>query len=168
MSRLPARVAKPGSDGANAFDFIHGRWHVANRRLEGRLAGSTTWRSFEALSDCRPLAGGIGNMDVFSTDFWEGFVGMTLRFYDSTTQRWSLYWVDNRTGILQPPVVGSFSGAIGRFEGDDRLDGRPVRVRFTWSRADPERPTWEQAFSGDGGATWETNWVMEMSALAGS
>jgi hypothetical protein len=60
-------------------------------------------------------------------------------------------------------VVGSFEGATGVFEGDDMFKGRPIRVRFTWSRVDTDSPRWEQAFSDDGGETWEPNWEMDFA-----
>ena len=50
---------------------------------------------------------------------------------------------------------------------DQRLDGRPVRVRFVWSpNLHTGAPRWQQSFSGDGGRTWEMNWVMEFSRAA--
>jgi hypothetical protein len=55
-------------------------------------------------------------------------------------------------------VVGSFSGDVGVFECDDSFEGRPIRVRYTWSNVATPTPRWEQAFSEDGGTTWETNW----------
>jgi len=36
-------------------------------------------------------------------------------------------------------------------------------VRFVWSNVTAPTPRWEQAFSADGGETWETNWVMEFT-----
>ena len=42
-------------------------------------------------------------------------------------------------------------------------EGRPVRVRFEWSQMHTGAPRWQQAFSDDGGATWEVNWVMEFA-----
>jgi hypothetical protein len=36
-------------------------------------------------------------------------------------------------------------------------------VRFLWTRTDTESPRWEQAFSDDGGRTWETNWEMDFT-----
>ena len=111
----------------------------------------------------RPLAGGLGNEDEYRTDFDGGFVGMTFRFFDPKTRLWSIYWADSRRGVLDPPVVGCFSGDVGLFEGKDTFEGRPIRVRFTWTRLGPETARWEQAFSADGGTTWETNWVMEMT-----
>lgn len=55
---------------------------------------------------------------------------------------------------------------MGIFFGDDVHEGRPVRVRFIWRSADGTAQ-WEQAFSPDGGTTWETNWVMDFTRIAG-
>jgi hypothetical protein len=38
-----------------------------------------------------------------------------------------------------------------------------VRVRFKWTHDTPATARWEQAFSADDGATWETNWIMQMT-----
>ena len=112
----------------------------------------------------RQLPGGLGNEDVFCTEYGGGFVGMSFRFYDPDSALWSIYWADSRRpGLLDPPVVGSFSGDTGVFEGDDTFGGRPIRVRFTWSGVTTTTPRWEQAFSDDGGKTWETNWVMDFT-----
>ena len=62
---------------------------------------------------------------------------------------------------IDVPVVGSFLDGIGSFYADDTFEGRPIRVRFTWFAIDKEAPRWEQAFSIDGGITWETNWTMD-------
>ena len=67
----------------------------------------------------------------------------------------------NRTGTLDPPVVGSFANGVGVFEGRQELDGRPILVRFTWSDIKRTSARWEQAFSSDDGQTWEKNWIME-------
>ena len=151
-------------DGAHDFVFWMGSWKVHNRSLRERLRGSTDWVEFEATSDARPLPSGLGNEDVFRTDHEGGFTGLSFRFFDPRTDLWSIYWADSRRpGSLDPPVVGSFSGDVGIFEGTDSLDGRPVHVRFTWTDVTTPAPRWEQAFSDDGGETWETNWVMEFA-----
>lgn len=67
--------------------------------------------------------------------------------------------------MLQPAVFGAFADGVGTFEGDDTLHGRPIRVRQLWTGVDTATPRWEQAFSGDGGKTWETNWVMDFSRM---
>jgi len=153
----------PSHDGARDFDFLMGSWNVHNRRLRERLKGSTTWDEFEATNVARPLLGGIGNEDVYRTEYAGGFTGMSFRFYDKAKGEWSIYWADSRRGVLDPPVVGSFARDVGTFEGADVFEGRPIRVRFIWSRVTTPTPRWEQAFSADGGKTWETNWTMEFT-----
>jgi hypothetical protein len=149
---------------ARDFDFWFGSWSCRNRRLRERLAGSEEWDEFESTVVARPILDGLGNEDEFRTDYAGGFVGMSFRFFDPERKRWSIYWADTRrSGELDPPVLGGFSGDTGVFEGDDTFDGRPVRVRFIWSGVTTPTPRWEQAFSEDGGATWETNWIMDFT-----
>jgi hypothetical protein len=146
------------------FDFLMGRWDVHNTWLPERLVGSTEWEEFGATSLARKTLDGLGNEDVFRTEHDGGFTGMSFRFFDPYAATWSIYWADSRRpGLLDPPVLGGFQGDVGLFEGDDELGGRPVRVRFTWSRLATPTPRWEQAFSADGGETWETNWIMDFS-----
>ena len=151
-------------NGARDFNFWMGSWNVRNRYLRKRLQGSEDWIEFDARVVARPLLDGLGNEDEFRTDHEGGFIGMSFRFFDPTTKKWSIYWADTRrSGLLDPPVIGSFDGDEGVFEGADSFDGKPILVRFTWSGVTTPTPRWEQAFSADGGGTWETNWVMEFT-----
>lgn len=148
-------------DGRHDFNFITGRWLVSNQRLVQRLKGCTEWEDFDAVQDGALLLGGLGNMnDLIAEDI--GPVGMALRFFNPQTRLWSIYWVSHRDGLLQPPVTGAFSKGVGRFEGMDTHEGRPVRVRFLWTGITPTSARWEQAFSEDKGRSWETNWVMTL------
>ncbi|MEO7269839.1 MAG: hypothetical protein ABIW49_11600 [Knoellia sp.] len=61
--------------------------------------------------------------------------------------------------MLTPSVHGTFDGGVGTFYGDAQLDRRPIKVRFIVERQGPDRAAFTQAFSDDGGATWETNWI---------
>ena len=149
---------------ASDFDFFMGSWTVRNRYLGERLRGSEDWQEFEATSEARPLPGVLGNEDEFRTEALGGFVGMSFRFFDPEAERWSIYWADSRRpGVLDPPVFGAFANGSGVFEGTDVLAGKPILVRFTWTNLDTGAPRWEQAFSGDGGESWELNWVMEFA-----
>jgi hypothetical protein len=152
-------------EGVHDFDFLMGRWKIHNRRLRERLKGSTEWIEFEATSVARPLLHGLANEDEFRTDYWKDFIGMSFRFYNPATKKWAIFWADSIRGGLEPPVVGSFVGDVGIFEGPDTFEGRPIVVRFTWSRVNTGSPRWEQAFSEDGGKTWETNWVNDFTRL---
>jgi hypothetical protein len=159
-------AAATGAGGARDFDFWMGAWKIHNRRLRERLKGSTEWEEFAATCVARPILGGAANEDELRTEHAGGFIGMTFRFFDAATGKWSLYWADSRRGVLDPPVVGAFAGDTGVFEGADSFEGRPIRVRFIWSRTASGTPRWEQAFSADGGKTWETNWIMDMTRQA--
>jgi hypothetical protein len=144
------------------FDFWTGTWLGRNRRLRERLAGCDEWDEFEGTCVARPLLGGLGNMDEFRTDYQGGLVGLSLRFFDPETRRWCIYWTDTgRSGLLEPPVVGSFTDGVGVFECDDTFDGRPIIGRYQWSDITATTARWEQSFSEDGGKTWETNWTVE-------
>lgn len=153
--------------GMHDFDFLLGRWRVNNARLKARLQGCNEWETFPATQHNQALPGKIGNFDDFIAESWRpGFVGMSLRLFNPQTQMWSIYWLDNQNaglnaaGSLLPPVVGKFDNGIGVFECDDVLDGRAIRVRYTWSKITANSAQWEQAMSADGGANWETNWRM--------
>ena len=49
--------------GADGFDFLFGSWQIVNERLTSRLTNSNAWERFEANGTCRPILGGIGNID---------------------------------------------------------------------------------------------------------
>lgn len=169
---IPSPAAAPSA--ARDFDFLLGPWRIRNTRLVHRLQGCNDWEVFDATGTAHALPGGIGNCDDFTPLAWKpGFVGMTLRVFNPVSKRWSIYWLDNATGgldpatgLLQSPVVGGFQDGAGLFEGEEVFEGRPVRVRFEWSQKHSGAPRWQQAFSDDGGTTWEVNWVMEFSRPA--
>jgi hypothetical protein len=152
----------PPPDGRHDFNFITGRWLVSNRRLRKCLQGCTEWDSLEGFQDGALLLGGLGNMNDLVLD-GKRPVGMALRFFRPETRQWSIYWTDSGDGALQPPVFGAFANGIGRFEGAGTHEGRPIRVRSTWSDITLRSARWEQAFSQDGGRHWETNWVMALT-----
>ena len=165
-SGIAPRAVQPGP-AVHDFDFLPGSWRVHHRRLRHRLAGSDEWEEFEGTSEARALLGGAGNVDDNLLELPSGpYRAVSLRTYDPASDRWSIWWVDGRNpGVLDPPVVGGFADGVGTFVGADTFDGRPILVRFTWSEVDTDAPRWEQAFSADGGATWEVNWVMRFTRL---
>jgi hypothetical protein len=149
------------------FDFLFGRWRVEHRRLQTRLAGASDWQLFEGHCEVRPLLGGLGNVDDNLLELPAGhYRAVSLRSFDHSTQQWSIWWLDGRhPGQLDVPVRGGFVGDEGEFYADTRLEGRAIRVRFRWLPRDPDGPLWEQAFSVDGGRSWETNWSMRFVRL---
>lgn len=147
------------------FDFLVGSWKIHNRFLNGRLRGSTEWIEFEARYKFELLLNGLGNMDRFFAERdGKPMEGLTLRLYNPATGEWSLHWADTvRPGVLFPPMTGKFRDGVGEFFGEEEVNGKKVLCRFLWTRPAPESPRWEQAFSADGGKTWETNWIMNFT-----
>ena len=157
-----APVAGAPTGTVHDFDWMAGAWTVMNHRLKTRWVGSHDWDEFPA-KDCATLyIDGVANVDeiAFPT---KGWAGVTLRTFNVQTRQWSIYWVNSRTGVLFPPVVGGFEGDRGVFYGDDEDDGIPVKERFIWTRQGPDHAHWEQSFSRDGGRTWEVNWTNDFT-----
>jgi hypothetical protein len=154
--------------GVNDFDFIIGRWRVSHRRLNERLANCKEWSEFGGTSEVRKLMGGFANVDDNLLELPTGhYRAATLRSFDAASGNWQIWWLDGRYPThLDAPMVGRFAGGLGEFYADDTFNDKPIKVRFLWRTEDREYPFWEQAFSSDGGATWETNWVMHFERIA--
>jgi hypothetical protein len=157
-------------DHVHDFDFLVGKWKVHHWRLNGRLVGSHDWVEFEGTSQFWTTMNGLGNVD----DNYVGLPGdpyraMSVRAYDPVKQVWSIWWIDGRHpgAPLDPPVVGNidWKDGAGHFDGDTVNNGKTVLCRYTWSKITKNSAHWEQAFSPDGGKTWEVNWRMDFTRV---
>ena len=167
---LPATEAPGDLSGVKDFDFLMGEWRVRHRILRPLKGG--TWSEFEGHCSERPLMGGRGNVEEHRFDRPTGITyGVAIRSYDTKTAEWAIWWIDSRLphGDMDPPMKGRFVDGIGTFYSESTLDGRPIKVRFIWSGAKDGKPHWEQAYSEDGGQTWDVNWIMdfERASLVG-
>lgn len=158
-------LADEKRNGQNDFDFVIGSWKIHNRRLKPPLRGSNTWEEFEGTGVARKVWDGHANMDELEADSasWGRIQGLTLRLYDPNSHQWRLYWANRARGILDPPMVGEFRNGRGEFFDQEIFEGKAIYVRYVWSNITPNSCRWEQAFSWDGGKTWEPNWIMEMT-----
>lgn len=147
---------------AHDFDFLHGDWRIDHRKLKERLADCQDWERFTTELTCRPILGGTGNMDEGHFPA-SGYHAATIRLYDPKSRLWSLYWITSASSVIDPPQVGRFTDGVGDFLGPDTHNGIPVLVRYRWTVPRPGTARWEQAFSTDDGATWETNWIMNLT-----
>ena len=164
-SGMAPRTVEPGP-AVHDFDFLPGTWRVHHRRLKQRLTGSDEWEEFDGTSVAYALLGGAGNIDDNVLELPGGtYRAITLRSYDPATDRWSIWWLDGRNpGVLDPPVVGGFAGGRRNLPRRGHVR-RPLRSSCgsCWPGSRTGRWRWEQAFSADGGATWEVNWVMDLT-----
>ena len=149
-------------DGAHDFDFEFGTWKAHLKRLVKPLTGSTTWIEMDGTIKCRKIWGGKANLDEFEVQGSGGSIeGLTLRLYNPQSRQWSLYWINSKDGTMGLPQVGEFKNGRGEFYAQDTLNGRAILVRYIWSDITPNSAHFEQAFSEDGGKSWEVNWISD-------
>jgi hypothetical protein len=119
------------------------------------------WAEYQGTSVVKPLLGGRANFVELSVAGSRGKIeGGSLRLYNPKAKQWSLNYASTGGGVLTAPVFGSFDGrGRGAFYGQDTLDGRTILVRFIITRVSPQEARFEQAYSVDGGQTWEDNWI---------
>ncbi|MEU4384589.1 hypothetical protein [Promicromonospora sp. NPDC023805] len=157
----PPPASSAVADGQRDFNWEIGTWRTTVQVLADPLSESPDqWLEFAGTSTVRPLADRRANVVELDVSGPNGRIeALNLRLYEPQAQRWSLTFVNLRDGLLTPAVYGGFRDGVGEFYGDDQLDGRPIKVRFLIVRVSKDEARFEQAFSADGGTTWETNWI---------
>jgi hypothetical protein len=147
-------------DHQHDFDFEFGSWK-AQLRIRQRLSNSESWAVLNGTSVVRKIWDGKANAGELEVSGPAAHIeGLTLRFYNAQTQQWSIYWSNSKDGTISgAPMVGNFANGRGEFYGTDVANGATVYARFIFSDITPTSFKFEQAFSPDGGKTWETNWT---------
>ena len=147
-------------DGQHEFDFEIGTWKTHLRRLVHPLTGSTTWIEYQGTTVVRKVWNGRANLVELEADGPGGhFEGLNLRLYNPESHQWSLNFAGSSGGGLSQPTIGEFKNGRGEFFDQETLNGRAIFVRFVISDITPVSCRFEQAFSEDGGKTWEVNWI---------
>jgi len=149
-------------DGQHDFDWEFGNWATRVRVLRNPLSGAAPdWAEFRGTSIVKPILGGRSNSVELSVKNEKGAIeGVSLRLYNPRLGQWSLNYATVRGGVMTAPVYGGFDGkGRGTFYGPDMLDGRAIMVRFVITNVSQGEARFEQAYSADGGASWETNWI---------
>jgi len=161
VSAQKAHAATPVlRDGQRDFDFEIGTWKTNLTRRLRPLTGSNEWVQYEGTSVVTKVMGGRANLVELDVSGPPGRIeGLSLRLYNPEARQWSLNFSNIRSGTLTPPVIGEFKNGRGEFYSADTLNGRAILVRFVISDITPTSAKFEQAFSDDGGKTWEVNWI---------
>ncbi len=89
------------------------------------------------------------------------FEGASWRLYNPESHQWSLNFANAAGGQVAQPTIGEFKNNRGEFYDQEPLNGRAILVRFIISDITPTSCHFEQAYSDDGGKTWEVNWVAD-------
>jgi len=153
-------LRQPTRDGQHDFDFEFGSWKAHVSRLQRPPTGPTTWVDYDGTSVVRKVWDGRANLGELEVDGPAGHIeGLTLRLYNPKAQQWNITWANGQEGMLdRATMYGGFKDGPGEFFGQDSLDGRGIFVRFVFSDVTVTSFKFEQAFSPDGGKTWEVNW----------
>jgi hypothetical protein len=147
-------------DGQHDFDFETGNWKTHVSRLVHPLTGSTTWVTYEGTTVVRKVWNGRANLGELEIDGNAGHIELlSLRLYNPSSRQWSLNVASSGGGTLGVPAIGEFKNGRGEFFDQETFNGRAILIRFVISDITPNSCHFEQAFSDDGGKTWEVNWV---------
>ncbi|QNP42237.1 hypothetical protein H8B22_13780 [Lysobacter terrestris] len=161
-SAQPSHAASTvaSDDGQKDFDWGIGTWKTELRRLAKPLSGSKEWVDYAGTSVVRKVLDGRANLVELRVAGPTGKIeGASLRLYNPQARQWSLHYASIRNGALTRPVHGGFHDGHGAFYGEEDLDGKAILVRFVITQLNADSARFEQAYSEDGGRTWETNWI---------
>lgn len=147
-------------DGQHDFDWDIGTWKTHQKRLLRPLTGSTTWVEYTGTDVVRKIWNGA-NSGIIEADGPAGHLEIyTLRLYDPDSHQWGISFTSPGSGILSTPVVGEFKNGRAEFYDQEPYNGKMVFVRFSVFDITPASCHFEQAFSADGGRTWEPNFIV--------
>jgi hypothetical protein len=147
-------------DGQHDFDFEIGRWKTHLKRRLHPLTGSTEWVEYDGTTIVSKVWNGRANLVELEVDGRAGHIeAASWRLYNPEAHQWSLNFANSAVGTTTSPSIGEFRNGRGEFYAQDTLNGRSILVRFVISDITADSCHFEQAFSDDGGKTWESNWV---------
>jgi hypothetical protein len=157
-----APTAPAARDGAHDFDWDIGVWKTHQKRLVHPLTGSTTWVEYQGTDEVRPIWDGL-NAGLIEADGPSGHLEIyTIRLYNPDSHQWSIHFANRAVGAMgYPPAVGEFKNGRADFYDNETYNGRAIVLRFTVSEITSTTCHFEQAFSADGGKTWETNFIVD-------
>ena len=147
-------------DGQHGFDFSYGTWKTQIKRLQHPLAGSTTWVEYQGTSVVRKIWNGRASLGETEADGPAGHLeALSLRLYNPEARQWNLTYANGQSGTLSVASSGEFNNGRDEFYDTEPVNGRSILVRQAWSDITSSSCHFEQAFSEDGGKTWEVNWI---------
>jgi hypothetical protein len=175
LARQPSDAAKPGMqaaakerDGQHDFDWDVGAWKVHMKRLLHPLTGSTTWAEYQGTDVVRKVWDGRANLGEVEVDGPAGHLELlTLRLYNPQAHQWSINIASSAAGSLAPPAIGEFKDGRAEFYDQEPYNGKTILVRLGISDITKDSCRFDQAFSTDGGRTWEVNLIVTETLVKG-
>ena len=75
------------------------------------------------------------------------------------------YNPNSKVGTLSSPNLGEFKDGRGVLIGQDTLNDKAILVRVVWSDIKPDSHHYEESYSNDGGTTWATSFIANLTRL---
>ncbi|MGH8318263.1 MAG: hypothetical protein ACREUL_09835 [Steroidobacteraceae bacterium] len=164
-SASPSPTQGTQHDGSHDFDWDIGAWKTHQRRRLHPLTGSNQWVDYNGTDVVRNLWEGA-NTGMIEADGPAGHLEIfTIRLYNPDSHQWSVSFTNPASGVMSHALTGEFKNGRAEFYDQEPYKGREILVRFSISDISVNSCRFEQAFSGNGGKTWETNFIVTESRM---
>jgi hypothetical protein len=168
VSLAPRPTPALAQNAQHDFDWEIGMWHTHLERLLYPLTDSARWVEYEGTSAVGEVWGGGANLVELDVEGPEGRLEvLSLRLYDPRSGQWTLNSANRAFGLMSEPMLGGFRDGRGEFFGQITMAGRAIFVRFVITKIDDDTWRFVQAFSDDGGQTWQDNWIATDTRMSG-
>jgi hypothetical protein len=155
--KVPTAFADPTQ---HDFDWQLGNWNIHMQRMLQPLSTAETWTTYDGTVDVSRVWGGRADLAEIDTQGPSGHLQfLSLRLYEPKSHQWTLNFAHAGSDTVGSPLHGEFHDGKGTFYAHDTLDGKVILTRFSFGDIAAGKAQDQQAFSADGGKTWEVNWI---------
>jgi hypothetical protein len=160
----PAAAPEEARDGQHDFDFNFGTWKTHIKRILDPLSGSSKSIELNGTVTVRKVWDGRAQLEEIEADGPNGhWQGMTLFLYNPQAHQWNQSFVNSKSGLLTPPLIGAFKDGRGELFASDTINDRSILVRGVWSDIKPDSHHFEESYSDDGGKTWAPAFIATLT-----
>jgi hypothetical protein len=160
----PAAPPEQARDGQHDFDFNFGTWTTHIKRILDPLSGSGKSIELNGTVTVRRVWDGRAQLEEIEADGPNGhWQGMTLFLYNPQAHQWSQSFVNSKSGVLTPPLIGAFKDGRGELFASDTFNDRSILVRGVWSNITPDSHHFQESYSSDGGKTWAAAFIATLT-----
>ena len=144
----------PMMSSTSELDFLRGGFTVVSRRLREPRDRDSGWVSSRATSVATiHFAGAVSVDELWFAD--DQMYCLSLRLFHPAPRKWTVYWIDSRTGRVEGPLAGQWSVVS---ESTARWERREPVWTLDYTRSDAvpttragRRSRTTSIFSTDGG-----------------
>lgn len=166
LACLPVHAAVAQGDGQHDFDFNLGTWKTHIHRVSHPPGAQPASVEITGTVTVRPIWGGRAQLEEIEADGPQGhWQGATLFLYNPKARQWTQTYFDSANPVPST-TTGGFADGRGELYSQDIVDGKAILVRGTWSDIRPDSHRYEEAWSHDGGRTWETMFSAQLERIA--